>query len=97
MAAVVLPGNAPDAQEALELVAQCEQHTRLQVFAANADAFYGDGHTRRFFHFGVVRRSYPIGTSAGQWSIASPAGAMRSAAGTLEGVWKIRLSYVSCL
>ena len=45
----VLPGNAPDAQRALELVAQSERHTGLPVTAGIADAAYGDGHTRQHF------------------------------------------------
>ena len=48
-AVAVLPGNAPDAQGALQLVAQSEQHTGLPVTAAMADAAYGDGHTRPQF------------------------------------------------
>ena len=44
-----LPGNAPDAQGALELVAQSEQHTGGSVTATIADAAYGDGHTRQQF------------------------------------------------
>ena len=48
-AVAVLPGNAPDAQGALELVAQSEQHTGLPVTATIADAAYGDGHTRQQF------------------------------------------------
>ena len=48
-AVAVLPGNAPDAQGALELVAQSEQHTGLPVTAAIADAAYGDGYTRQQF------------------------------------------------
>ena len=46
-AVAVLPGNAPDAQGALQLVAQSEQYTGLRVTAAIADAAYGDGHTRQ--------------------------------------------------
>ena len=48
-AVAVLPGNAPDAQGALELVAQSEQHTGLPVTTTIADAAYGDGHTRQQF------------------------------------------------
>ena len=48
-AVAVLPGNAPDAQGALQLVAQSEQHTGLPVTAAMADTAYGDGHTRQQF------------------------------------------------
>ena len=48
-AVAVLPGNAPDAQGALQLVAQSEQHTGLPVSEAIADAAYGDGHTRQQF------------------------------------------------
>ena len=48
-AVAVLPGNAPDAQGALELVAQSEQHTGLPVTATIADTAYGDGHTRQHF------------------------------------------------
>ena len=45
----LLPGNAPDAKGALQLVAQSEQHTGLPVTAAMADAAYGDGHTLQQF------------------------------------------------
>ena len=48
-AVAAVPGNAPDAQGALELVAQSERHTGLPVTAAIADAAYGDGHTRQQF------------------------------------------------
>ncbi len=48
-AVAVLPGNAPDAQGALQLVAQSEQHTGLPVTATIADAAYGDGYTRQQF------------------------------------------------
>ena len=48
-AVAVLPGNAPDAQGALQLGAQSEQHTGLPVTAAMADTAYGDGHTRQQF------------------------------------------------
>ena len=46
-AVAVLPGNAPDAQGALELVAQSEKHTGGSVTATIAEAAYGDGHTRQ--------------------------------------------------
>ena len=46
-AEAVLPGHAPDAQGALELVAQSERHTGGSVTATIADAAYGDGHTRQ--------------------------------------------------
>ena len=46
-AVAALPGNAPDAQGALQLVAQSEQHTSLPVTATIADAAYGDGDTRQ--------------------------------------------------
>ena len=45
----VVPGNARDAQGALQLVAQSEQHTGLPVTSAMANAAYGDGHTRPQF------------------------------------------------
>ncbi len=48
-AVAVRPGNAPDAQGALQLVAQSEQHTGLPVTATIADAAYGDGYTRQQF------------------------------------------------
>ena len=48
-AVALLPGNAPDAQGALQLAAQSEQHTGLPVTAAMADTAYGDGHTRQQF------------------------------------------------
>ena len=44
-----MPGNAPDAQGALELVARSEQHTGLPVTTTIADAAFGDGHTRQQF------------------------------------------------
>ena len=46
-AVAVLPGNAPDAQGALELVAQSERHTGGSGTATIADAAYWDGHTRQ--------------------------------------------------
>ena len=48
-AVAVLPGNAPDAQGALELVAQSERHIGVPVPETIADAAYGDGHTRQQF------------------------------------------------
>ena len=48
-AVAVLPGNAPDAQGALELVAQSERHIGVPVTETIADAAYGDGHTRQQF------------------------------------------------
>ncbi len=48
-AVAVLPGNAPDAQGALQLVAQSEQDNGLPVTTTIADAAYGDGHTPQQF------------------------------------------------
>ncbi len=48
-AVAVLPGNAPDAQGALQLVAQSEWHTGGSVTATIADAAYRVGHTRQQF------------------------------------------------
>ena len=44
-AGAVLSGNAPDAQDALELVAQNERNAGLPVTATIGDALYGDGRT----------------------------------------------------
>ena len=45
----VLPGNAPDNLEALELVEQSEANTGVLVVEAIGDAAYGDGDTRQAF------------------------------------------------
>ena len=45
----VLPGNAPDNTEALELVEQSEQNTACQVDETIGDCAYGDGATRQAF------------------------------------------------
>jgi transposase/IS5 family transposase len=48
-AVAVLPGNAPDAAQALELVEQTEQSTGCQVEQTIADCAYGSGATRQAF------------------------------------------------
>jgi hypothetical protein len=48
-AVTVLPGNAPDHEQALELVEQTEEATGCAVAAAIADCAYGDGPTRQAF------------------------------------------------
>ena len=48
-AAVVLPGNAPDANQALELVEQAEANTSAKVEETIGDCAYGDGVTRQAF------------------------------------------------
>ena len=48
-AVAVLPGNAPDAQGALALVAESERRLEGPVAETVADAAYGDGDTRRQF------------------------------------------------
>ena len=45
----VLPGNAPDNSEALELVEASEANTGVPVEEAMGDAAYGDGDTRQTF------------------------------------------------
>ena len=45
----VLPGNAPDNLEALELVEQSEFNTGVAVEESLGDAAYGDGDTRQAF------------------------------------------------
>jgi len=45
----VLAGNAPDAEDALELVEQTEQATGCAVAETDADCAYGDGATRQAF------------------------------------------------
>lgn len=45
----VLPGNAPDNQDALELVRQSEENAAAEVEEAIADNAYGDGLTRQDF------------------------------------------------
>lgn len=45
----VLPGNAPDSDQALELVEQTEENTQLEVEETIGDCAYGDGVTRRAF------------------------------------------------
>lgn len=46
----VLPGNAPDSDGALELVAQSERSAKFRVKETVADCAYGDGATRQAFH-----------------------------------------------
>jgi len=48
-AVAVLPGNAPDRQDALELVQQTSEHTGGEVEKVIGDCAYGDGATRRAF------------------------------------------------
>jgi transposase len=48
-AAMVLPGNAPDADRALELVEQAEENTGADVSQTIGDCAYGDGVTRQAF------------------------------------------------
>ena len=48
-AVAVLPGNAPDAEGALDLVSKSERNTGERVHETVADAAYGDGETRRQF------------------------------------------------
>lgn len=45
----VLPGNAPDHQEALALVEQAEANTGMEVAETMGDCAYGDGQTRQAF------------------------------------------------
>ena len=45
----VLPGNAPDHQEALTLVEQAEANTGMEVEETMGDCAYGDGRTRQAF------------------------------------------------
>jgi transposase len=49
-AATVLPGNAPDHDEALSMVAATEKLTECAVDETLADSAYGDGQTRQAFH-----------------------------------------------
>lgn len=49
-AVAVLPGNAPDREQALEMVDRTEQATECEVAETIADAAYGDGPTRQRFH-----------------------------------------------
>ena len=48
-AVAVLPGNAPDAEGALDLVSESERNIGSGVCETVADAAYGDGETRRQF------------------------------------------------
>lgn len=48
-AATVLPGNAPDADQALELVEQAEANTGAEVSRTIGDCAYGDGVSRQAF------------------------------------------------
>ena len=48
-AVAVLPGNAPDNMDALELVKQSEENTEAEVEETIGDAAYGDGNTRQAF------------------------------------------------
>ena len=49
LAAAVLPGNAQDHDEALDLVKQAEENAGVVVAATVADCAYGDGETRQAF------------------------------------------------
>ena len=49
LAAAVLPGNAQDHEEALDLVKQAEEHAGVKVAETVADGAYGDGETRQAF------------------------------------------------
>lgn len=49
LAAAVLPGNAQDHEEALELVKEAEANAGVEVAATVADCAYGDGETRQAF------------------------------------------------
>jgi len=46
----VLAGNAPDNEQALELVEQSEENTGLEVEETMGDCAFGDGLTRQEFH-----------------------------------------------
>jgi hypothetical protein len=48
-AAAVLPGNAPDNEQALDLVEQSEQNAEVTVEETIGDCAYGDGKTRQEF------------------------------------------------
>jgi hypothetical protein len=48
-AVAVLPGNAPDNTEALELVKQSEENTGMEVEDTTGDSAFGDGGTRQEF------------------------------------------------
>jgi transposase len=48
-AAAVLPGNAPDREQALELVKQSEVNAEVEVEETVGDCAYGDGATRQEF------------------------------------------------
>ena len=48
-AAAVLPGNAPDRDQAMELVKQTEENAQVEVEETVGDCAYGDGETRQAF------------------------------------------------
>ena len=48
-AVAVLPGNAPDSDQALELVEQTEENAQVEVEETVGDCAFGDGATRRVF------------------------------------------------
>lgn len=48
-AATVLPGNAPDSAQALDLVEQSEANAQVEVSEAIGDCAYGEGATRQAF------------------------------------------------
>ena len=48
-AVAILPGNAPDAEQALALVEQAEENTECEVEQTIADCAYGSGTTRQAF------------------------------------------------
>jgi len=48
-AVAVLPGNAPDKEQALDLVKQTEENAQVEVEETIGDCAYGDGNTRQEF------------------------------------------------
>jgi len=49
MALTILPGNAPDNEQALQLVEESEHNAQVEVEEIIADCAYGDGLTRQEF------------------------------------------------
>jgi DDE family transposase/transposase-like protein DUF772 len=68
-AVTVLAGNAPDAEQALELVEQTEAHTGCAVAETVGDCAYGGGETRQAFAAAerVLVAKVPAATNQGRY------------------------------
>jgi len=96
-AADVMPGNAPDNSDALELVQETSRNTGGEVAKVIGDCAYGDGATRRKFkeqgHELVVkvpRGGRPGYFAKGDFKIDLEQGAVTCPAGQTTSKWKLK-------